>query len=200
MLAKAMTPQHGAGIGSNLPRYSARRRPFWRTLLDAIVFAAALTLVVLILDRFGMIDVGRGNAQAKDGDSLVINDIEVRLYGIDAPELNQSCGSNAGEYPCGREAKDALRGLLRNKIINCKSLETDRYGRAVSICWDGKLEINSEMVRQGWAIAYFRHATAYAKAQKEARATKRGIWRGRFEMPENYRAHHRPADIDVLGE
>jgi endonuclease YncB( thermonuclease family) len=183
-----------------LPRYWVRRRPFWRTLLDAIVFAAALTLVVLILDRFGLMDVGTGNARAKDGDSLTLNGAEVRLFGIDAPELNQSCGSNAGEYPCGREARDALGSLLRNKIISCKSFETDRYGRAVSVCWDGKLEINNEMVRQGWAIAYFRHATAYARAQKEARAARRGIWRGRFEMPENYRARHRPVGADLLGE
>jgi endonuclease YncB( thermonuclease family) len=195
-----MTPLRGAGTDFSLPRYSVRRRPFWRTLVDAIVFAAALTLVVLILDRFGLMDVGTGNAQAKDGDSLTLNGTEVRLFGIDAPELNQSCGSNAGEYPCGREAREALRGLLRSKLINCKSLETDRYGRAVSVCWDGKLEINNEMVRQGWAIAYFRHATAYAKAQKEARAAKRGIWRGKFEMPENYRARHRPVDTDMLGE
>jgi endonuclease YncB( thermonuclease family) len=186
-----------------LPRYPARRRPFWRTLLDAIVFAAVLTLVVLILDRFGMIDVGTGNARAKDGDSLVLNDTEVRLYGIDAPELHQTCGSNTGEYPCGAEARDALRDLLRGKTINCKSLETDRYQRAVSICWDGKLEINKEMVRRGWAVAYFRHATVftnYAKAQKEARAARRGIWQGKFELPENYRERHPRFGTDVLGE
>jgi len=200
MRAKAMIPQRGAGTGSSLPRHFSKRRPFWRTLVDAIVFAAALTLVVLILDRFGMIDVGTGNARAKDGDSLVLNDTEVRLYGIDAPELNQTCGSNIGEYSCGHDARDALRNLLRGKTINCKSLETDHYGRAVSICWDGKLEINNEMVRQGWAVAYFRHATAYAKAQKEARAAKRGIWRGKFEMPENYRERRRPVGADMLGE
>jgi endonuclease YncB( thermonuclease family) len=175
-------------------RNYARPRPFWRTLLDAIVFAAALTLVVLILDRFGMIDVGSGNARAKDGDSLVLNDTEVRLHGIDAPELDQTCSGKSGEYPCGHDARDALRNLLRGRTISCKSLETDRYGRAVSICWDGTLEINNEMVRQGWAVAYFRHSTAYAKAQKEARAARRGIWQGNFEMPENYRARHRPLD------
>jgi endonuclease YncB( thermonuclease family) len=200
MRAKVMMRQHGAGTGFSLPRHSSRRRPFWRTLVDAIVFAAVLTLVVLILDRFGMIDVGTGNAQAKDGDSLTLIGTEVRLYGIDAPELNQTCGSNSGEYACGRDARDALRNLLRGKTINCKSLETDRYGRAVSICWDGKLEINNEMVRQGWAVAYFRRATSYAKAQKEARAAKRGIWRGKFELPENYRTRHRPVGADMLGE
>lgn len=157
-------------------------------------------LVVFFLDRFGMIGVGTGNARAKDGDSLTLNGAEVRLFGVDAPELNQTCGGNAGEYPCGREALAALRALLRNKAITCKSWETDRYGRAVSICRDSKLEINYEMVRQGWAVAYFRHSTAYARAQKEARAARRGVWQGKFEMPEDYRARLRAVGADVLGE
>lgn len=195
-----MTPRRGAGTGFSLPRYFSTPRPFRRTLRDALVFAAVLTLVVFFLDRFGMIDVGTGNARAKDGDSLTLNGTEVRLFGIDAPELNQTCGRDSGEYPCGREARDALHALLSGKTITCKSWETDRYGRAVSTCRDGKLEINDEMVRQGWAVAYFRHSTAYAKAQKEARAARRGIWQGRFEMPENYRARLRAVGADVLGE
>lgn len=195
-----MIQQRGAGTGSNLPSYYSRPRPLWRTLLDAIVFAAVLTLVVFFLDRFGLIDVGTGNARARDGDSLVLNDMEVRLFGIDAPELNQTCDGDAGEYPCGREALAALRALLKNQTITCKSWETDRYGRAVSTCRDGALEINSEMVRQGWAVAYFRHSTAYARAQKEARAAGRGIWRGKFEMPESYRARLQSGLADVLGE
>ncbi len=173
-----------------MSRTYSRTRPLWRSLVDALVFAAVLTAVVLLLDRFGMIDIGSGNASAKDGDSLVLNDTEVRLFGIDAPEYNQTCNGSAGEYPCGRKARDALRALLRNRTISCRSFETDRYGRAVSVCKDGDLEINREMVRQGWAVAYFRHSTAYAAAQKEARAARRGIWQGRFEMPENYRARN----------
>lgn len=177
-----------------------RHRPLWRTLIDALVFAALLILVVWALERFNMIDLGSGNARAMDGDSLTLNGTEIRLHGIDAPELQQSCGSPDGEYPCGRMARDALRGLLRDHVISCKSLETDRYGRAVAVCRDGDVEINREMVRLGWAVAYFRHSTAYARAQKEAKAAKRGIWRGRFEMPENYRERHRPIGADVLGE
>jgi endonuclease YncB( thermonuclease family) len=186
-----------AGTVPELRRRLATRRPFWRTLLDAAAFAAALVIVTLVLDRFGVMDVGTGNARARDGDSLVLNGAEVRLHGIDAPELDQTCGSAEGSYPCGRQARNALRDLLRGRTITCKSFETDRYGRAVSVCRDGELEINRELVRRGWAIAYFRHSTAYARAQKEARAARRGIWQGAFEMPENYRARHRPIGAEM---
>lgn len=193
-----MMPRPGDGAGFSLPPYHSR--PLWRSLRDGLVFAAVLMLAVFFLDRFGMIDVGTGNARAKDGDSLTLNGLEVRLYGIDAPELDQTCSSNAGEYACGREAREALRDLLKNRSITCKSLETDRYGRAVSICRGAGLEINNEMVRQGWAVAYFSRSTAYARAQKEARAARRGIWRGKFAMPESYRARRRAVGADVLGE
>lgn len=39
-----------------------------------------------------------GLARAKDGDSLMVGDTEVRLFGIDAPEFDQTCkrGPSAG--------------------------------------------------------------------------------------------------------
>lgn len=174
------------------------KRPLWRTLLDALLFAAVLIAVTFVLDRLQILDVGTGNASAKDGDSLMLNGTEVRLHGIDAPEYNQSCGAAQGEYPCGREAAMALRSLLRGRTINCRSMDTDRYGRAVSICRDGDLEINREMVRQGWAVAYIRHSFGYVRAQKEAKAAKRGIWQGKFELPENYRARNRMTLSDAV--
>ncbi len=173
-------------------------RPLWRTLVDALLFAAVLIAVTFMLDRLQILDVGTGNASAKDGDSLVLNGTEVRLHGIDAPEYNQNCGRPSGDYPCGREAAKALRNLLRGRTINCRSIDTDRYGRAVSICRDGDFEINREMVRSGWAVAYIRHSVSYVRAQQEAKLSKRGIWQGRFEMPENYRARNRKTFGDVV--
>ena len=171
-------------------------RPLWRSLLDALIFAAVLVAVTVFLDRLGILDLGTGNATAKDGDSLVLNGTEVRLYGIDAPEYNQNCGSPEGEYPCGKRAASALRELLRKRMINCRMLDQDRYGRTVSVCRDGEIEFNREMVRQGWAVAYVRHAFDYVKTQQEAKRDKRGLWRGSFEMPEDYRARNRK----VLGD
>ena len=166
-------------------------RPWWRTAGDAVIFLLVLAITLLGLERFNVIDLGSGNAKAKDDDSLVLNGTEVRLHGIDAPEYNQTCGSPSGEYNCGRDAFTALRELLRRRTISCTAIDGDRYGRAVSICRDGALEINGEMVRLGWAVAYIRHSTAYLPAQKEAKSARRGIWHGKFEMPENYRTRNR---------
>lgn len=177
----------------------SRPRPLWRTAGDSIIFLLVLVITVEGLRRGGMIDLGSGNATAKDGDSLVLNGTEVRLHGIDAPEYNQHCDGPQGDYPCGREAHAALKALLRGQTISCKSVETDRYGRAVSDCRTDKISINREMVRQGWAVAYIRHSTAYVGAQREAKAARRGIWQGRFDMPEDYRARTRPVTGDVGG-
>ena len=178
-------------------RQTRRTRPLWRSLADAAIFVLVLALCLLALQRFDVLDVGTGNAVAKDGDSLVLNGIEVRLHGIDAPEFNQTCRRPNGIYSCGSEARNALRDLLRGRSISCTSFETDRYGRAVSECRDQALVINREMVRLGWAVAYLRHSTAYVLAQGEAKAARRGIWQGSFEMPEDYRNRTRPIHSDL---
>ena len=53
------------------------------------------------------------------------------------------------------------------------------------------------MVRQGWALAYAKYSTAYLPEEKEARAAERGIWRGAFIAPWDWR--HREHDAIVLG-
>ena len=46
-------------------------------------------------------------------------------------------------------------------------------------------------VRDGMALAYRRYSRIYAALEAESHEAGRGIWAGRFEMPELWR--HRPA-------
>jgi endonuclease YncB( thermonuclease family) len=163
-----------------------------RTVGNIAGFLIVLAATLIAMNRFGVIDLGTGNAVAIDGDSLRLNGTEVRLYGIDAPEYRQLCRDAGGrEYPCGRQAADALRALVRNARVTCSSWETDRYGRAVSTCRIGGQDIAGTMVRQGWATAYRKHGADYAGEEAEAKKARRGIWAGRFEVPEDYRARMR---------
>jgi endonuclease YncB( thermonuclease family) len=178
----------------------SRRRPLWRTLVDATVFAAVLAGVALSLEYFGFTTLTPGRFKAIDGDSLRRGTLDVRLYGIDAPELNQKCNDGQGtSYPCGREALRALSELVTGQDISCRSRDVDRYGRTVAVCDAGGLEINLEMVRRGWAVAYQRHGFAYVLAERDARKSQRGMWYGDFEMPDEYRARHRVNKGDVAG-
>ena len=161
---------------------------------------AVLTLVMAVMTRLGIIDLVPGAMQVVDGDSLRSGDRDIRLHGIDAPEYRQSCrDKDDTEYFCGKQAANALRGLVKGKDISCDSVETDRYGRVVAVCRVGDLEINREMVRLGWAVAYSRHSASYLGVETEAKRAKRGIWAGSFERPEDYRARQRLVRGD-LGE
>jgi endonuclease YncB( thermonuclease family) len=168
---------------------------------NIVGFLLVLAATLILMNRFGMIDLGTGNATVIDGDSLRLNRTEIRLHGIDAPEYRQMCSDAAGmDYACGKEAAKALRVIIRNSRVTCSSWETDRYGRAVSTCRVGKEDIARALVREGWATAYRKHGTDYVSEENEAKNAKRGIWAGRFETPEDYRARMRRLEGSVISK
>ena len=55
---------------------------------------------------------------------------------------------------------------------------TDRYGRTVADIQLGSLNVNQQMVKDGYAWAYRRYGgTRYAPEEKAARKAKLGLWR-----------------------
>jgi endonuclease YncB( thermonuclease family) len=126
-------------------------------------------------------------AIAIDGDSLRTDGEEIRLMGIDAPELRQTCRDQRGkDWSCGRAARDELRRILARGNVRCARGEKDRYGRALARCSaNGVYDIGDAMVREGFALNFM--DGGYRPAENEARAAKRSIWRGDFERPAIYR-------------
>ena len=136
-----------------------------------------------------------GTARAIDGDSLMVSDQEVRLFGIDAPELMQTCTRNGEPWNCGQVAKDQLAKLIAGKQVVCVPVTVDRYRRTVARCTAGAVELNRVMVAVGYAVAFRRYSLDYGSAEDSARASKRGLWSGTFELPAEVRqaeAGHRP--------
>lgn len=177
-----------------LPRGAAAQ---W--LVVAVLVVMLVTLARLHPDWFANPDsrypeepARTGRYDAIDGDSFRLGRREIRLHGIDAPEYRQTClSSNGDSVACGKMARDALTRLMRGGSIACSLVEYDRYRREVSECTAGAVNINREMVRLGWAVAYRKHSLAYAAAEDEARAAKRGIWALRFDTPEAWRKRSR---------
>jgi endonuclease YncB( thermonuclease family) len=130
-------------------RRAGRARPWWRTLADALVLIAAIAMMLSAMRVTGILTSETGNARAIDGDSLRIGEKEFRLHGIDAPELHQTCGGDDGEWPCGREARELLRSLVRNSETKCIPVDTDRYGRVVANCSVHELSLLSIPARAG---------------------------------------------------
>ncbi len=175
-------------------RFVRRTRP-WPRWLESLVVALVLLGMAVFAKGLEVEDItGTGPYAVVDGDSLRFNGQDIRLHGIDAPELNQKCLNSAAlEYACGRDAKSQLRTIIRGRKVSCKKREIDRYGRQVANCQADSVDINREMVKLGWAVAYTKHSSLFLKEQRLARAAKRGIWQGKFEAPESYRERNRVA-------
>ena len=137
------------------------------------------------------ITVVKGRARVIDGDSLRVKGVEVRLHGIDAPELRQTCRDSRGRrYACGRMARAHLQRLLAGRMVTCRRVTTDRYGRMVAVCTANGEDIGRRMVRDGWAVAFVRYSRHYVSDERAARLARRGLWQGRFVPPSQWRRTH----------
>ncbi len=116
-----------------------------------------------------------------DGDTVVANcpkdnqeTIRIRIWGIDAPEMQQ------GHW--GKAAKNALIVLLsqaNHDSIEIKIRDIDHYGRYVGQLFLNELDLGLELVKNGEAVVYeqYNKERDYLQAQQEAKKQKLGIWR-----------------------
>ncbi|WP_236622474.1 thermonuclease family protein [Thermus tengchongensis] len=163
-------------------------------LRPAIRLIFGVLALFLLLEQTGQStalaqSVLMGRASVVDGDTLEIQGVRIRLWGVDAVESSQTCRYGDGRvWPCGRQAAFALADFLGQRTVRCKRRDTDRHGRMVAVCWVGETELNRWLVAQGWALDYTRYSGGtYLAAQEEARRNRRGIWQGEFTPPWEYR-------------
>ncbi|TKX33390.1 thermonuclease family protein [Campylobacter taeniopygiae] len=106
-----------------------------------------------------------------DGDTIEIlhsnKTSKVRFFGIDAPEIKQNFG---------KEAKNNLNEILKNKEVEIFYKNKDIYGRIVAIVKLNNTDINCWMVRKGYAWADTYYTNVYVKEQKIAQKYKLGLW------------------------
>jgi micrococcal nuclease len=97
-----------------------------------------------------------------DGDTITIasklpfNDsplyrLSVRLNGIDTPEIK---GKSEDEKTAAKNARDALSGLILNKYITLKNIQSEKYGRILADIYINELHVNQWMIQQKYALPY----------------------------------------------
>jgi endonuclease YncB( thermonuclease family) len=134
----------------------------------------------------------------QDGDSLTVRrdrggEVRIRLEGIDAPEAGQ---------PYGRASTRELRRLVFRRTVVVEPRKIDQYGRIVAVVTVDGIDAGLELIRSGHAWHYMAYAreqrpserAAYAAAEAEARAARRGIWsEGHQQAPWEWRRERRGA-------
>jgi endonuclease YncB( thermonuclease family) len=130
--------------------------------------------------------------RVSDGDSLWLEPlqagapIELRLEGIDAPEICQAWGA---------EAKQALAELVLGRQVSVKTVGRDMHGRTLGTVFLGTQNINKTLVQEGhaWSSRYKFDRGPYVADERMARALSRGLNRdGGAVMPRDFRRLNGP--------
>ena len=113
-----------------------------------------------------------------DGDTITVlqdkRQIKVRLYGIDAPELKQSYG---------KKSKQFLADLIAGEAVEVEENGKDRYKRTIGSIYLNGVDINAQMVENGYAWAYRKFSKRYAPQESKAKKQRLGLWQDKEPTP-----------------
>lgn len=123
-----------------------------------------------------------------DGDTIEVEGRVVQLFGIDAPELGQTCRRDDSLDRCGLHAAFALRKLLLASETPISCLVQPN---GAEVCHLGNEDVSVVLLHQGYATALPGAFVDYQDAQAGAKNAGLGIWGGEFVPPKDWRAGKR---------
>ena len=88
-----------------------------------------------------------------------------------------------------RGAGEAEIAVAR-RAVDCQPKARDKFRRVVGICWTSATpDLGEALVREGLAVNFGVGDAPgpYAAAEAEAQAARRGLWRGTFDKPYDWR-------------
>jgi len=81
--------------------------------------------------------------KVRDGDTIEVGKIPIRLNGVSAPEMNE---------PLGPQSKSFISDLVMGKRVRCKLDGTKTYDRWVGICYLNGQDIGATLIGAGLAL------------------------------------------------
>ena len=109
-----------------------------------------------------------GRARIRDGDTIEVGGVPVRLQGLHCPEMRE---------PGGDAATSAMQRLTRGNDIRCTLTGERTYDRIVGSCHVGDIDLAAALIREGFCARCPRYdpGMRYAAAQREAGAWNRSM-------------------------
>lgn len=75
----------------------------------------------------------------------------LRLKGIDTPEIK---GKTQTEKELAKKSRDALSGLIMNKIVRLENISIEKYGRILADVFVDNICVNEYMIDNKYAVKY----------------------------------------------
>jgi endonuclease YncB( thermonuclease family) len=164
-----------------------------RKLLTVLLLVALVALWAFGDRLLPVEEIRAEKVRVRDGDTLTLDGVDYRLYGIDAPEYRQTCKDRTGkDWPCGKAARLQLDSFATSGTIICQPQAEDRYHRKVARCSSATVpDLGEAMVQAGLAVSPGeRGDPPYGDAEGAAKKAQRGIWQGEFAAPSEWRETH----------
>ncbi len=121
----------------------------------------------------------------------------IRLFGIDSPDIGQTCSNKQGRsYKCGRQAAAWLKSWLSDYEVRCHIISMDAQSNAVGVCFLGEYDIAAATTNAGWSVATTEGGGIYKAYENVANSSRRGLWQGQFYRPADWR-NFRNLKVDV---
>ncbi len=133
-------------------------------------------LLILTLLTFACFGTPTKVTRIIDGDTFETETGEkVRLIGINAPEITDIFGEEAKAH-----LAQIIEGQTVDLVADQTSNDRDRYNRLLRYIILNGVDINKQMVLDGYAFAYLKYhfdkETEYKEAQLTATKNNTGIW------------------------
>lgn len=147
-----------------------------------------LLMILLILAGASAFAAPNGTIRVIDADTIDVDGVRVRLFGIDAPEMGQPCAKDGRTWDCGAWTRDAVRNRFEGAYARCRQQDVDRYGRIVAQCAVDGQDMGQMIVASGLAWAFRRYSDIYDLDEKAAAVAERGLWAVDVQLPSAFRA------------
>ena len=129
-----------------------------------------------------------GSATFLSANILYVGGRYIRLFGVDAPDVDQICSDSfEASYNCGEEAVSWIRNWVDKNYIDCYLLKISPKGQDLATCIWGEYDIGAALVKSGWAVANRKETDIYVPYQVKAQSEQSGLWQGTFYLPEDWR-------------
>lgn len=103
---------------------------------------AVLFIVLLVTPATGQDTLTGTVAHVRDGDTIEVADVPVRLNGVAAPELKERGG---------REGKQFMARLVAGKTVLCELNGERSYDRVIGVCFLNGQDIGASIIGAGLA-------------------------------------------------
>ena len=101
----------------------------------------------------------------RDGDTIEVGKIPIRLNGVSAPELKE---------PLGHQSKRFMKRLVEGRSVRCELDGTKTYDRYVGVCFLNGKDIGISIIVSGLAIDCPRYSKGHY-TKYETKAAKKSI-------------------------